>query len=51
MQMILHLQIALIPSNLGSGSGVFGARTGDNFAFKSITSTDGTVTTPTMQTQ
>ena len=40
----ITLTDSIIASNLGSGSGVFGARTGDNFAFKSITSTDGTVT-------
>ena len=40
----ITLTDSITASNLGSGSGVFGARTGDNFAFKSITSTDGTVT-------
>ncbi|MAI03886.1 MAG: hypothetical protein CMQ75_05120 [Gammaproteobacteria bacterium] len=35
---------SITASNLGAGSTIFSARTGDNFAFKSITSTDGTVT-------
>ena len=40
----LTLSDSITASNVGTGTGVFDARTGDNFAFKSITSTDGTVT-------
>ena len=39
----ITLADSITASNLGTGSGVFSARTGDNFGFKSITSTDGTV--------
>ena len=34
---------SITASNLGSGTGVFSSRTGDNFGFKSITSTDSSV--------
>tara|TARA_X000001036_G_scaffold438354_1_gene485943 strand:- start:1374 stop:3926 length:2553 start_codon:yes stop_codon:yes gene_type:complete len=40
----ITLTDSISASNVGTGTGLFDARTGDNFSFKSITSTDGTVT-------
>ena len=34
---------SITASNVGTGTGLFNSRTGDNFTFKSVTSTDGTV--------